>query len=161
LRSESKFSILAFGCVCAPVAATSRAFGCVCAPVATTSRTVNRNRETACACEEGAPAERATAREAGELLKERRKYNTTRGREIFEIGKFLRARASLGRKNLKSEKNSALENNFSTVAEGENFRKAKANFFSGGRFRLCVRACCDHQQGGMKIEKLPAPARKF
>ena len=83
MRRESKFSILAFGCVCAPVATTSRA--------------VNRNRETACAWEEGAPAERATAREAGELLK--------------------------------SEKNSALENNFSTVAEGENFREAKANFF--------------------------------
>ena len=83
--------------MCAPVAATSRAFGCVCAPVATTSRTVNRNRETACACEEGAPAERATAREAGKFLK--------------------------------SEKSSALENNFYTVAEGENFREAKANFF--------------------------------
>ena len=93
--------------------------------------------------------------------RERRKYNTTRGRETFEIGKFSRARASLGRKNLKSEKNSVLENNFSTVAESENFRKAKANFFSGGRFRLCVRACCDHQQGGMEIEKRPAPARKF
>ena len=38
------------------------------APFATTSRAVNRNRETACACEEGAPAERATAREAGEIL---------------------------------------------------------------------------------------------
>ena len=34
-----------------------------------------------------------------------------------------------------------LENYFSTVAESEKFRKAKANFFSGGRFRLCVRAC--------------------
>ena len=63
----------------------------MCAPVATTSRAVNRNRETACACEEGAPAERATAREAGELLK--------------------------------SEKNSVLENNFYTVAEGEKFRE--------------------------------------
>ena len=89
------------------------------------------------------------------------RWGVTRGPEIFEIGKFSRARASLGRKNLKSEKNSVLENNFSTVAESENFRKAKANFFSGGRFRLCVRACCDHQQGGMEIEKRPAPARKF
>ena len=73
-------------------------------------------------------------------MKERRKYNTTRGREIFEIGKFSRARASLGRKNLKSEKNSALENNFSTVAEGENFREAKsekANFFPEVDF-VCV-----------------------
>ena len=78
-----------------------------------------------------------SAREAGELLKERRKYNTTRGREIFEIGKFSRARASLGRKMLKSEKNSALENNFSTVAEGENFREAKANFFPEVDF-VCV-----------------------
>ena len=61
--------------------------------------------------------------------REKEVYDTTRGREIFEIGKFSRARASLGRKKLKSEKNSALENNFSTVAEGENFREAKANFF--------------------------------
>ena len=41
--------------------------------------------------EEGAPAERATAREAGKFLK--------------------------------SEKSSALENKFYTVAEGENFRE--------------------------------------
>ena len=46
--------------------------------------------------EEGAPAERATAREAGKFLK--------------------------------SEKSSALENKFYTVAEGENFRERELRF---------------------------------
>ena len=48
-----------------------------------------------------------------------------------EAGKFLKSEKSSALENnffffLKSEKNSALENNFYTVAEGENFREAKA-----------------------------------
>ena len=55
---------------------------------------------------------------------------------------------------MKSEKNSALEhteNNFCTVARRRrNISRSESNFFSGGRFWLCVRACCDHQQGGRR-----------
>ena len=87
MRSESKFSILAFGCVCAPVAATSRAFGCVCAPVATTSRAVNRNRETACACEEILKSEKKSVLEnnfctvaEGEIFAKRKQIFFSGGR---------------------------------------------------------------------------------
>jgi hypothetical protein len=41
---------------------------------------------------------------------------------------------------LKSEKNSALEKNFSTVAEGEIFREAKKQIFFPEVNFVCVRA---------------------
>ena len=69
--------------------------------------------------------------------RQRERLYGTRGRGILEIGKFSRARASFGRKILKSEKNSVLEKNFSTVAEGEIFRGAKAIFFQEVDF-VCV-----------------------
>ena len=96
----------------------------MCAPVATTSRAVNRNRETACACEEGAPAERATAREAGELLKSEK--NSALENNFYTVAEgenFRERKLRSGETFLKSEKNSVLEKNFYTVAEGEKFRE--------------------------------------
>ena len=67
--------------------------------------------------EEGAPAERATAREAGKFLKSEKSSALENKFYTVAEGENFRERASLGRNILKSEKNSALENNFYTVAE--------------------------------------------
>ena len=58
--------------------------------------------------EEGAPAERATAREAGKFLKSEKSSALENKFYTVAEGENFRERASLGRNILKSEKNSAL-----------------------------------------------------
>ena len=83
--------------------------------------------------EEGAPAERGTAREAGKILKWEKSSALENNFYTVAEGENFRERASLGRNILKSEKNSALRQKFSR----ESFARPK--YFEIGK-EQCTKA---------------------